>query len=56
MPGAPMAPSLGESWSVSPDGLVYDFVLRAGVRFPLPGQRELIGHALPAASLPLPRR
>ncbi len=33
MPGAPMAPSLGESWSVSPDGLVYDFVLRAGVRF-----------------------
>jgi peptide/nickel transport system substrate-binding protein len=33
MPGAPMAPSLAESWSVSPDGLVYDFVLRAGVRF-----------------------
>ncbi len=33
MPGAPMAPSLGESWSVSPDGLVCDFVLRAGVRF-----------------------
>ena len=33
MPGAPMAPSLGASWSVSPDGLVYDFVLRAGVRF-----------------------
>jgi len=27
------APSLAESWSVSPDGLVYDFVLRAGVRF-----------------------
>ena len=33
MPGAPMAPSLAESWSVSPHGLVYDFVLRAGVRF-----------------------
>jgi peptide/nickel transport system substrate-binding protein len=33
MPGAPMAPSLAESWSVFPDGLVYDFVLRAGVRF-----------------------
>src|SRR6267142_1818060 len=33
MPGAPMAPSLAESWSVSPDGLVYDFVLRVGVRF-----------------------
>jgi len=33
MPGNPMAPSLAESWSVSKDGLVYDFVLRKGVRF-----------------------
>jgi peptide/nickel transport system substrate-binding protein len=33
MPGKAMAPSLAESWSVSPDGLVYDFVLRKGVRF-----------------------
>ncbi|HSF04713.1 MAG TPA: ABC transporter substrate-binding protein [Methylomirabilota bacterium] len=33
MPGKIMAPSLAESWSVSPDGLVYDFVLRKGVRF-----------------------
>ena len=33
MPGRSMAPSLAESWSVSPDGLVYDFVLRKGVRF-----------------------
>src|SRR5213594_3995054 len=33
MPGNPMAPSLAESWSVSPDGLVYDFVLRKGVKF-----------------------
>jgi peptide/nickel transport system substrate-binding protein len=33
MPGNAMAPSLAESWSVSPDGLTYDFVLRAGVRF-----------------------
>ena len=32
-PGQPMAPSLAESWSVSPDGLVYEFVLRKGVRF-----------------------
>ncbi len=33
MPGHPMAPSLAESWSMSPDGLVYDFVLRKGVKF-----------------------
>ena len=33
MPGKPMAPSLAESWSVSPDGLTYEFVLRQGVRF-----------------------
>jgi peptide/nickel transport system substrate-binding protein len=33
MPGNPMAPGLAESWSVSPDGLVYEFVLRKGVRF-----------------------
>ena len=33
MPGNPMAPSLAESWTASPDGLVYEFVLRKGVRF-----------------------
>src|SRR5438876_1438195 len=33
MPGKAMAPSLAESWSVSPDGLVYEFVLRTGVKF-----------------------
>ncbi|HWN90372.1 MAG TPA: ABC transporter substrate-binding protein, partial [Verrucomicrobiae bacterium] len=33
MPGNAMAPSLAESWSVSKDGLVYEFVLRQGVRF-----------------------
>jgi peptide/nickel transport system substrate-binding protein len=33
MPGNAMAPSLAESWSASPDGLTYDFVLRPGVRF-----------------------
>jgi peptide/nickel transport system substrate-binding protein len=33
MPGNPMAPCLAESWSVSPDGLVYEFVLRRGVKF-----------------------
>src|SRR5712691_2300158 len=33
MPDKSMAPSLAESWSVSPDGLVYEFMLRQGVRF-----------------------
>jgi peptide/nickel transport system substrate-binding protein len=33
MPGNPMAPSLAESWSVSRDGLAYEFVLRKGVKF-----------------------
>src|SRR6202795_361461 len=33
MPGQPAAPSLAESWSVSRDGLVYEFVLRKGPRF-----------------------
>src|SRR5262245_12608165 len=33
MPGNPLAPSLAESWTRSPDGLVYDFVLRNGARF-----------------------
>jgi peptide/nickel transport system substrate-binding protein len=33
MPGKNLTPSLAESWSVSTDGLVYEFVLRKGVRF-----------------------
>jgi peptide/nickel transport system substrate-binding protein len=33
MPGNPMAPSLAESWTVSKDGLTYEFVLRKGVVF-----------------------
>jgi peptide/nickel transport system substrate-binding protein len=33
MPGNPWAPSLAESWTMSKDGLAYDFVLRKGVRF-----------------------
>src|SRR6195256_697719 len=33
MPGKLMAPSLADSWSASPDGLVYEFVLRKGVKF-----------------------
>src|ERR1700758_3338569 len=33
MPGNPLAPGLAESWTVSPDGLVYEFVLRRGVKF-----------------------
>ena len=33
MPGKSMAPSLAESWSASPDGLVYEFKLRTGTKF-----------------------
>jgi peptide/nickel transport system substrate-binding protein len=33
IPGNPAAPSLAQSWSVRPDGLTYEFVLRKGVRF-----------------------
>lgn len=33
MPGQPFAPSLAQSWAVSDDGLVYEFVLRDGVKF-----------------------
>jgi len=33
MPGNLMTPSLAESWTMSSDGLVYEFVLRKGARF-----------------------
>jgi peptide/nickel transport system substrate-binding protein len=33
MPGNALAPSLAESWTASPDGLSYEFVLRKGVAF-----------------------
>ena len=33
MPGNPMAPSLAESWTVSPDQKVYEFKLREGLTF-----------------------
>src|SRR5262245_29103893 len=33
MPGAPQGKSLAETWSVSKDGLVYEFVLRKGATF-----------------------
>src|SRR5215510_5784839 len=33
MPGNAMAPSLAESWTMSKDGLTYEFVLRKGIKF-----------------------
>src|SRR5256885_4308961 len=33
LPGNNMAPCLAESWKESPDGLVYEFKLREGLRF-----------------------
>ena len=33
LPGNPLAPSLAQSWTTSPDGLAYEFVLRNGLRF-----------------------
>ncbi|HSE95663.1 MAG TPA: ABC transporter substrate-binding protein, partial [Methylomirabilota bacterium] len=33
LPGQKMAPSLAESWTESPDGLVYEFKLRPGLKF-----------------------
>src|SRR5690348_16156712 len=33
MPGQPLAPSLAQSWSASEDALIYEFVLREGVKF-----------------------
>ena len=33
LPGNPLAPSLAESWTISPDGLAYEFALRKGIKF-----------------------
>jgi ABC-type oligopeptide transport system substrate-binding subunit len=42
MPAGPSAPSLAESWTVSPDGLASDFMLRGNARF----QRLLADRAI----------
>ena len=33
LPGSRMGPALAESWRESPDGLMYEFILRSGLRF-----------------------
>jgi ABC-type transport system substrate-binding protein len=33
LPGKPLAPSLAESWTVSPDALIYEFLLREDAKF-----------------------
>jgi peptide/nickel transport system substrate-binding protein len=33
LPGNPLTPSLAESWTTSPDGLAYEFVIRKDTRF-----------------------
>jgi peptide/nickel transport system substrate-binding protein len=33
MPAGPTTPSLAESWTTSPDGLTYEFILKSGVKF-----------------------
>jgi peptide/nickel transport system substrate-binding protein len=33
LPGKNMSPALAESWTASPDGLAYEFVLRKGAKF-----------------------
>src|SRR5205814_10720326 len=33
LPGNPLAPALAESWTASPDALMYEFVLRRAAKF-----------------------
>src|SRR6266446_6353647 len=49
MPGKNMAPSLAESWSTSPDGLVYELVLEAveGYWRKTPSVKRLVFKAVP---------
>src|SRR5439155_3531276 len=56
MPGNALAPCLAESWSASPDGLAYEFVLRKCVRFhngdPLTPRTASSPSSVTAARLP----
>src|SRR6266851_2090036 len=70
LPGQKMAPSLAESWTESPDGLVYEFKLRRGLKFhkvdpvtvrihlkePWPDFMTFYGTSATAAGIVLPRK
>ena len=52
MPSGPSAPSLAESWTVSPNGLVYDFMLRGQRALPQRGARDRGGREVLLRALP----
>src|SRR5438094_556375 len=52
MPGNPMAPSLAESWTMSPDGLSYELVLEANEQYwrKTPSVKRLVFKSIPDES------